>query len=700
MRCFILCILLVAPSFAEEEQANPMRKIINLLQEMRKQVEADGEKRQTLFDAFMCYCDKNIAKTQKNIEDSTETIDTCKSTIEELSGSNEQLKAEVKEISGELAEDEEAVKEATKVRKGEADAFAAESADMRTSIAALDKAIPALRKGLETSDAAALLQSLRGPLLKGAQMAGNREEVMALIQGEAPAGGSAQILGIIEQMRENFKENLEKSLKEEEENIATYDQLMGSKGKEITAAKKELETKKALIATQVQGIADAKEEMEDTQVTLATDQKFLLGLKKTCATETKMHEAAKKSMMEEMKAIQETIKILNDDDALETFKKTVPQAESFLQVKMSMKSKSKAKSRLRLMSGSTQSKPDKFAELKKMIAKMIADMKQEQVDDDNHRKWCTKEFDLTEDSIKVVQEAIDTHNQKISEKNNELASLQEGLKAVKDEITDLDNNALLAGAQRSKEKAEYDNQMSEITIALSLLKKARDRMAAFYEKPSFVQEAGPPSSAGFSQVESMFGLDQPAPPSAAAYTKKSGQATGILGMLDNIRQDLKVEQKTIEMEEKEAVKDYEEEMAKIKESKTAKEKDVIFKEGAIGRVSEEIQVEKKGLASASDEMISLRDKESALHESCDFLLANYDIRKKARSSEIEGLQKSVAILSGAGGEGFGGAAAAAAAASLLQIRSSSTRHKEQKKAILDVLKKSYGHLRRKEPATL
>merc|ERR1719261_1459676 len=219
--------------------------------------------------------------------------------------------------------------------------------------------------------------------------------------------------------------------------------------------------------------------------------------------------------------------------------------------------------------------------------------------------------------------------------------------------------------------------MAEITIALALLKKARDRMAQFYEKPSFVQEQAQP--VGFSQVENMLGLDQPAPPSAGGYSKKSGQAMGILG---NIRQDLKVEQKTIEMEEKEAVKDYEEEMAEIKESKEAKEKDVIFKEGAVGRTAEEIGVEKKGLAMATDEMLSLRDKEKALHESCDFLLANYDIRKKARSSEIEGLQKSIAILSGAKGSDFGGAAAAA---SLLQIKSTSRRYFRYKRALSPLL---------------
>merc|ERR1719375_2296218 len=104
---------------------------------------------------------------------------------------------------------------------------------------------------------------------------------------------------------------------------------------------------------------------------------------------------------------------------------------------------------------------------------------------------------------------------------------------------------------RSKEKAEYDKEMSEITISLSLLKKARDRMAQFYEKPSLTQEES--SNAGLSQVESMFGFDQPAPPSGSAYTKKSGQAMGILGMLDQIKTDLKVEQTKNEAEEKEAV---------------------------------------------------------------------------------------------------------------------------------------------------
>jgi len=324
-----------------------------------------------------------------------------------------------------------------------------------------------------------------------------------------------------------------------------------------------------------------------------------------------------------------------------------------------------------MRSKSGSAKPDQFAELKGMIAKMMADMKEEQKDDDEHKKWCEKEFDLTEDATKVVQEVIDTHNQKIAEQTNELDAIKEAFAAVQQEIKDIDLSVLLTTAQRKAEKSEYDKSMSEITISMSLLKKARDKLSSFYEKASLTQMAAQPKNAGsFTQVETMFGLNQAQESglnqaqTAGAVAPQSGAAIGILKMLDDIRADLKVEQKEFQMEEDYAVKDYEEAMADSKESKEAKEKDVIVKEGTMSRTAEEIQTEQGGLAIATDEINSLNDKTKALHSSCDFLLENYDIRKKARASEIEGLQKSVAILSGAN---FG------AAASLLQVRAITSR---------------------------
>merc|ERR550537_1539815 len=78
-------------------------------------------------------------------------------------------------------------------------------------------------------------------------------------------------------------------------------------------------------------IAKMKNDLEDTIEDLGEDTKFLADLKKNCEIKAREWEGICKSRKEELIALQETIKILNDDDALELFKKTIPSA-SFLQI--------------------------------------------------------------------------------------------------------------------------------------------------------------------------------------------------------------------------------------------------------------------------------------------------------------------------------------------------------------------------------
>merc|ERR1719405_460264 len=80
-------------------------------------------------------------------------------------------------------------------------------------------------------------------------------------------------------------------------------------------------------------IATMKNDLEDTQEALVEDTKFLEELKKTCTIKEKEWEVICKTRKEELIALQETIKILNDDDALELFKKTLPSA-SLLQLEV------------------------------------------------------------------------------------------------------------------------------------------------------------------------------------------------------------------------------------------------------------------------------------------------------------------------------------------------------------------------------
>merc|ERR1719299_304138 len=158
MAKMLVLLLLSAAGFASAEQqtgANPIRKIVTLLQNMQKEIEAEGAKGQELFDKFMCFCSGNNGDLTKKAADG-------KAAIEELSAKLKSEEAEKVQIGEELVAhkaDREAAKsdieEATMLRAKEADAYAAEKADSEYNIGAMAKAIPALEKGM---GGAALLQ--------------------------------------------------------------------------------------------------------------------------------------------------------------------------------------------------------------------------------------------------------------------------------------------------------------------------------------------------------------------------------------------------------------------------------------------------------------------------------------------------------------------------------------------------------------
>merc|ERR1719182_1046037 len=119
--------------------------------------------------------------------------------------------------------------------------------------------------------------------------------------------------------------------------IKAFEELKAAKLAEIEACTKAIEEKLKRLGELSVQIVQMKNDLEDTQEGLGEDVKFLADLQKNCAEKKKEWAVRTKTRAEELLAIQETIKILNDDDALELFKKTLPspKSSSFLQVDVS-----------------------------------------------------------------------------------------------------------------------------------------------------------------------------------------------------------------------------------------------------------------------------------------------------------------------------------------------------------------------------
>merc|ERR1719424_2666198 len=156
--------------------------------------------------------------------------------------------------------------------------------------------------------------------------------------GHRYAPASAEIVGILKQMKDTMEKDLAEVIATEDKAKQDFEGLVAAKEKEIASATKAIEEKTKRTGETAVELVNLKEDLEDTQESLAEDTKFLADLVKNCATKEKEWAEICKMRQEELIALADTIKILNDDDAQELFKKSIPGASaSLLQVAVSAK---------------------------------------------------------------------------------------------------------------------------------------------------------------------------------------------------------------------------------------------------------------------------------------------------------------------------------------------------------------------------
>merc|ERR1719478_864601 len=254
MKCVSVLLLLaisaaVVDGAKTEAGANPIRRIVTMLQMMQKKVAAEGEKMEEMFDKYMCYCENSEATLGKSIDDAEEKIPQLESEIKELTGAKAQLTQDLADHKATREEANKAMEQATAMREKENKEFNAESSEQKSNIAALGKAIPAIEKGMGGS----FLQTDAGSLLRRVTekqadklAIDDRETLMAFLEqkaGYAPASG--EILGILKQMKDEMEADLKEMTGEENSAVAAYDELMAAKGKEVAAATKAKEKETA-----------------------------------------------------------------------------------------------------------------------------------------------------------------------------------------------------------------------------------------------------------------------------------------------------------------------------------------------------------------------------------------------------------------------------------------------------------------------
>jgi hypothetical protein len=476
---------------------------------------------------------------------------------------------------------------------------------------------------------------------------------------------SGSIFGILTSMLDNFKASMTDAQKQEADAQAAYVELKAASEEQIAATSDALAQAKQEFADASKTLADSKEELEKTRDVRAADVEFLRNLKLQCNDIDAQWAARQQERADETAAVAEAIAVLMDDDNRELLAKTV----SFITISMTKAMQEERRSRaaavLRAASRKSptwddlsfqwqgQRKPDlkdikpkqdlaviaaqvqldAFTKVKKAMDEMSAQIKSQMAEDVKHRDFCVSEFSQNGKNTQKKTHESEDLSAKIDDLASQIAALAEEIAQANKAVADTQVEIKKAGEDREAENALFQTEVQEQRATQVVLQKALDKLNQYYaKKDAFLQTSNK--------------LKQTPPVAFTPYNSNAG-ASPVLALIGKIVEDskaieaeaMKDEQtaqanyETFVADSNTSIKNLQAEIASNSEAKANKEEDKVNTETA--------------KADAVNELEMLANYKADLHQSCDFVMKNFEVRQQAMTNEIEAIQEAKAILSGA-----------------------------------------------------
>jgi len=641
----------------------PVSKVITLLKDMLKQLEKEAEEDEEIYDKMACWCETNDKEKTKSIAEAEARISDLTTKIEELTANSARLGTEIKNLEKEVAANQAALDAATAIRQKQLAEFNAEEKDLLESISALKAAVVVLSKHhpnglLQTAATLQHEMQRHSAMLQGVLTHADHRVIDSFVQApedyfdatptfkQAYAPQSGQIFGILKQMKETFESNLSASQKEEMSNQKAYEDLKAAKEDEIAAGQAQIDTKTQELADTDQKCAQAKEDIEDTRNSLSADEQFLMMLKEKCQMTDQEWEERQKTRQNEMQAVSGALAVLSSDDAHDLFTRTFNPALLEQHSEAHSQRRSQASKLLsavarklrspRLAALAAQVRLDAFTRVKKAIDDMIIQLLKEKEDEIKHKDFCVNDFNTNQLQTEKKEREKEDVLAKIDDLTLTIKQLGDAIDGLKAEIAEMQVQLKRAGEDREKQNKEFQTVVSDQRATQKLLQQALSVLKGFYAKKAaaatLVQKqepAGPPPPAGFKSY------------------KNNAASGGVMGMLQQIINDAKaMEAETIRAEE-DSQKAYEDFVKETNGSIEEKSKDIVNKSEDKAKAEGDLVLAQELKESLMLELEQLSNYNAQLHQSCDFVLKNFEIRQTGRDEEVEALRQAKAILSGA-----------------------------------------------------
>mmetsp|Transcript_22935 Transcript_22935/g.39179 ORF Transcript_22935/g.39179 Transcript_22935/m.39179 type:complete len:684 (+) Transcript_22935:60-2111(+) len=653
----------LAADSAVSLQERPVMKVVRLLEDTSAELKKELEDDEKTHEALTCWCNSNNEEKKAAIAAGTATSKQLEADIDEGKGQIAESLAKRKAAMEEKNADIASLQKAREMRMEENKEFQQTETDLIEAVAACKGATTALSKhhadfAQVRAAASHVLDSRYVRALKDQRvtmlrsfMGAHGTSFLSIPGYKSYAPQSGQIFGILKQMQEDFEATLSEEQKAEAKAVKEFDAMVVAKKAEIKTGEEVIIAVDAKLAELGEDKAHDIKALEDTMVQLEMDKEFLATLEEKCAADASEYDARVKSRMEEIMAVEDTIKILNSPESFETFDKMVITA-AFVQRSAVASGEQKHRReravsvlqraagrnpKLALIAASVQL--DSFTEVKEEIDKMVVQLKKQQQDEVDFRDGCiddlaenkrdtAKGYDKKDSLIALISDL----EKKIATNTKEVEQLSATVEKTKSEMQ-------RASETREGENAEFQQTVNDHRVMQLILQKAIGRMQQVY---AMLQEKQVPHI----QTSATHTDPGNAPARFDKYEQNSG-GKKVIAMLENVLKETKKTEIEEIVDEQDAQAAYE---SLMKDSNKA----IIHLSKTIADLTEMLATNKVSLSGAKSDLKETMDvlegldaTNKDLHASCDYVLDNFEARQAARTAEMDALAEAKAILSGA-----------------------------------------------------
>merc|ERR1719174_3174059 len=594
-----------------------------------------------MMEEFSQYCDAEANKREDSITSAARTLSDLAAVIEESSASIDSLSEEVDELTSKISSSESDLEDATKLRQQDSAAVEASEKELTETVDSLSRALIVLKRGqtflqhkdtqeeiaklvtvLATiSDAAWVPEQDRPRLqefLQSAEEDGATQPQATVSAYESQGGG---ILDTLEDIKAKAEESLSTLRKKEMESSHEYEMLKMSLDTKIADMKARLRDATAQRQRNEEAKAEAAEEVASVKKSKAADELFLKDLKRACAEKADQWTARQKSAAVEkakdiltsgVKVFLQVRKHLPRDD---------PQRrEQLVRVISRLDRAPKGTGDFSFSQLLLEAKQDPFVKVRDLIEGMIDKLMKAAAEEAEAKAFCDTEMAKSKAKAKKLTSTADMHSVRIEKAEARKAKLNQAIKILEEEVSEIDKSQEEATKLRQEEHEKFVKASADYEQSAEAVANAIETLQSYYSQGAFAQRQ--PDFGG----------------------AKSDIGTTIISMLEVAESDLNTLLAEAKAEESAAVDEYEQLTQQNKVSKASKMTEAKEKKSEATQVEMNLLNYKEDYASTSKELDAVHSYIDKLKPQCETKVMTYEERKAKREAEIGGLKEALTIL--------------------------------------------------------